>query len=375
MRIGLMSLWNAASGASIHAELVGREWVRAGHKLTVYSALRHPDARPTGQLDEPYVVRHFSVEAVKPVVRASYFDPNPLLEGDYEVFVAENVERLPTRKLLTLFPRIKVRAATVMVVHEGGPPQDPYFYRFDWDAVVCFDERYRRFLTKHFPEERVHIIPYPCHPFRPGNREEARRRLSLPLEGKIVLSYGFRPSEAVPILPTLAELAQRFRLHYLIVVNPAAYSSQLLQALTRYPFVEVRVEALSLPRLYDYLYASDALLIHREYVPPCPAILSSTVCLALGAGTPIIHRDSRFVELHEEEVLKYRNREELKGQLTRVLEGRFDLEPVLAYLRERSADVVAARFIRLFESLLDARGELVWSGLPKRSKGWVAAVT
>jgi len=30
MKIGMMCLWNAANGPSIHAELVGRAWVELG---------------------------------------------------------------------------------------------------------------------------------------------------------------------------------------------------------------------------------------------------------------------------------------------------------------------------------------------------------
>lgn len=39
MKIGMMAAWNQTSGVSIHAEFVGREWVRAGHKLRVFSFL------------------------------------------------------------------------------------------------------------------------------------------------------------------------------------------------------------------------------------------------------------------------------------------------------------------------------------------------
>ena len=52
MKIGMMCLWNAANGPSIHAELVGRAWVKSGHQLKVFSAKKHPDARSTRQRDE-----------------------------------------------------------------------------------------------------------------------------------------------------------------------------------------------------------------------------------------------------------------------------------------------------------------------------------
>jgi len=55
MKIGMMCLWNAANGPSIHAELLGRAWVKLGHQLKVFSARKHPDARPTFQEDEDLV--------------------------------------------------------------------------------------------------------------------------------------------------------------------------------------------------------------------------------------------------------------------------------------------------------------------------------
>lgn len=130
----MMCLWNAANGPSIHAELIGKAWIDLGCQLVVFSAKKHPDARPTLQEDEDYVTRLFEVDEVKPFTRASHFDSSPLLNESYDIFVAQNVERLPAEKLLELFSKIKEKAATVMVVHEGKSPDDPLYYKFDWDA-------------------------------------------------------------------------------------------------------------------------------------------------------------------------------------------------------------------------------------------------
>ena len=136
MKIGMITLWNAANGPSIHAELVGRSWVKLGHQLKVFSSIKHPDARPTSHKDEDFIVRSFSVDNITPFTRASSFDPSPLLNEEYDVFIAQNVERLPAKKLLKVFPRIKKKAITVVVIHEGKAPEDPFFYKFDWDAIV-----------------------------------------------------------------------------------------------------------------------------------------------------------------------------------------------------------------------------------------------
>jgi len=355
MKIGMMSLWNAANGPSIHAELLGRAWVKGGHRLRVFSAKKHPDARATLQKDEDFVIRHFSVDKVIPVTRASYFDPSPLLEEDYEVFVAQNVERLPAEKLLEVFPKIKEKALTVQVVHEGKAPEDPLYYKFDWDAIVCFDQRYQEYLVRYFPAEIIHIIPYPCHPLKLGNKREAREKLGFPLDEKIVFSFGFRPKEIASVLPALEDVAKEYPLRYAIIANPESDVDALRGAIKGYDFVDLQVRPLPLDELFTYLHASDVLLIHRESSQKYKAVVSSTVCQTLGSGCPILFHESNYVELHGEEIVKYRDFEDMKRKLVDLFQGRFDLSKVKAFLEERKAERIAERFLQLFEELIRTR--------------------
>ena len=353
MRIGMITLWNAANGPSIHAELIGRSWTAMGYPLTVFAPIRHPDARPTLQKDEPYVIRHYTVDSVHPYTRASWFDPKPLLKTDYQVFVAQNVERLPSEQLLKLFPKIREKAVTVMVVHEGGPPEDPLYYQFQWDAIVCFDHRYVEFIAKYFPKDIIHIIPYPCHPMKLGDRIAARRALNLPLERPIIFSYGFRQDDVIPVLPELEEVAKETNLLYLVVANPGGEVEKLRKLVSQYDFVELRVKPLPLHELYTYLHASNALLINRAPNIKYRAVLSSSIHLTLGSGCPILVRDSNYVELNNGEVIKYKDYKELKEKLIKVINVGFDLEPVVKYVEERRADKIAEKFIKLFEKLLE----------------------
>ena len=260
MKIGMMCLWNAANGPSIHAELLGRAWVKLGHQLKIFSARKHPDARPTFQEDEDFVIRHFGIDEVIPFTRATSFDPSPLLNEEYEIFVAQNVERLPAEKLLEVF-RIKKKAVTVQVVHEGKAPEDSLYYKFGWDAIVCFDQRYKDYLVKSFPAERIHIISYPYHPLKLGNKKEARRKLRLSQDKKIVFSFGFRSKDVISVLPYLNELNQEYPLRYVVIANPESELDELYQAKKKYNFIDLKIKALPLDELYDYLYASDVLLI------------------------------------------------------------------------------------------------------------------
>lgn len=352
MKIGMMCLWNAANGPSIHAELIGRAWVKLGHQLKIFSAKKHPDARPTFQKDEDFVIRHFSVDQVIPFTRASYFDPSPLLNEEYKVFVAQNVERLPAKKLLEVFPIIKKKAITVQVVHEGKAPDDLLYYQFDWDAIVCFDHRYKDYLVKSFPTKKIHMISYPYHPLELGNKTEARKKLKLPLNEKIIFSFGFRSKEIVAVLSTLNDLAQEYPLRYLVISNPESELDELHKAKKKYNFIDLRVRALPIDEFYDYLHASDVLLIHRESSQKYPAILSSSVCQLLGSGCPILFHQSNYVELQGNEIIKYYDFEDMKTKLRGIFQGKFNLNIIKSFLKKYEAERVAEKFIKLFKKLI-----------------------
>ncbi|MQY54442.1 MAG: hypothetical protein GH149_04015 [Methanosarcinales archaeon] len=263
------------------------------------------------------------------------------------------MERLPTKELLDVFPKIREKAITVQVVHEGFPPKDPLFYKFNWDAIVCFDQRYRDFLVRFFPKEIIHIIPYPCHPLKPGDKKEARRKLGLPLDDKIVFSFGFS-TDIMPVLPTLEDVDKKYNLRYLIIVNPGGKVDALHEVEQRYNFVDLKIKAVSINELYTYLHASDVLLIHKES-PRYKAVISSTVCQTLGSGCPILFHDSNYVELHGNEIVKYRDIDDMKLKLADLFDGKFDVEKTKSYLRENNASRVADRFIQLFEKVREER--------------------
>ena len=352
MKIGMMCLWNAANGPSIHAELVGRAWVELGHQLRIFSAKEHPDARPTSQRDEDFVSRHFSVNEVVPVTRAGWFDSSPLLNEEYDVFVAQNVERLPAEKLLEVFPKIKERSVTVQVVHEGKAPEDMLYYKFDWDAIVCFDQRYKDYLVKSFPAEKIHMIPYPCHPLELGDKGKARKKLGFRPDEKLVFSFGFRPADIVSVLPALQDVARRYPLRYVIIANPESDSGELREAKKHYDFLDFQVKPLPLHELYTYLHASDALLIHRESSQKYKAVISSSVCQVLGAGCPILFHESNYVELHGDEIIKYHDFEDMKAKLIYLFNNKFELNKIRAFLDEHKSERIAEKFLQLFGELI-----------------------
>ena len=85
MKIGMMSAWNETSGVSTHAELVGEQWIKAGHKLCAFSFLEGDfHGRCLIGTDQEYVIRCFGTPK-----KTNYLNPIPLLREDYEFFVAQ----------------------------------------------------------------------------------------------------------------------------------------------------------------------------------------------------------------------------------------------------------------------------------------------
>ena len=346
-----MSLWNAASGPSIHAELIGREWVKMGHTLRVFAPIEHPDSRPVDQKDEDFVIRHYIVKKVKPYTREEFFDPVPVLDYEMDIFMAENLERLPLLGLKEIFPKIKQKAKTVLMIHEGDPPKDPMFYSFDFDAIVCMDERYKKWLKKYFPENKIHIIPHPAHPWKTGNKIEKRKKLNLPLNKKIILTYGWRHEYIEPILEPLKKLSEKYPLMFLIIASPAKDVFPLLRLKDIYNFVEIRIDAPGIDKLYDYLHACDILLFYRKNLP-YSSVISSSVYLTLGSGIPVVFSDINMVEKNGKEVLKYKTPEEMLNIIEKIFVEGYDVQYAKSFVEKYSSEKIASKFIDLFKKLI-----------------------
>ncbi len=350
MKIGLMTIWNAACGMSVHAELVGREWVKKGHELRVFAPIEHPDARPVDQPDEEYVVRHYIVKKVKPYTREEFFDPTPVLDYDMDVFMVENLERMPLLGLKEIFPRIKKRAKTVQMVHEGDPSKDPMFYSFDFDAIVCMDERYKRWLSKYFPQEKIHIIPHPAHPWKEGDKKEKREKLGLPTDKRIIITYGWRHEYIEPVIMPLKELSKEYSLIFLILASAVKDFTPLMKLKYEFEFVEIRIESPGIERLYDYLHAADVLLFYRKNLP-YSSVISSSVYLTLGSGCPVLFSDINMVEKNKEEVIKYKTPEEMIEKIKSIFDKGYNPSYAKKFVEQHRADVIAEKFIQVFENM------------------------
>lgn len=346
----MMSAWNTDSGVSVHAELVGREWIKMGHPLQIFTFFKH-DFHGTTMVgkDEEYVVRCFTTSHhPHPAL-----DPRPILSADYEVFVVQDLGMLPMDELAKIFHHIKRRVPTVSIIHDNQPSSNPSFYQFDWDRIVCFDQRYEAFLRKVHPADKIQIIPFPCHPIRKGDQQEARRKLGLPLERKILLIFGQRIKEHLPLLPVIRDLNSEISPLLLIVSQKDLDELQAVDGIE----MEVRKESPTLESLYDYLHASDVLILHRN---PCEgAVVSSAAFQCLGSGCPILASDSPFFETLKEVVVTYSNLHEFKELLVELLSKgkRYQVyqNAMEEFVERNSAEVIAKQYIDLFQSLREER--------------------
>ena len=225
----------------------------------------------------------------------------------------------------------------------------PSFFQFEWDAIICFDERYKDFLRQVYPEGKIHIIPFPCHRWLEGDKEEARKKLALPLDKKIVFAFGqkWRHMTDEETVATLKELSHEYPLKLVIISGAQrVFGFEGLDC-------EIRKEVLEVPKLYDYLHAADVMIFGKHSIPNA-AVLSSTVHLCLGSGCPILARDSNFFDFIDEEVFRYKDMEDFEQSLRSIFQGSAEVEEkrraTKRYCEANSGEKVAQRFIELFES-------------------------
>lgn len=350
MKIGMMGAWNTDSGASIHAELIGRGWVELGHKLTVFTFLKESfhGTAITGE-DEDYVVRCFSTSRATPQI----LDPVPFLTSDYQLFVAQDIGMIPKDLLGKIFYRIKKKAKTINVIHDGKLSSDPSFYQFEWDAIVCFDERYAKFLRKAYPEDKIFIIPYPCFPWKPGNKEESRRRLNLPKDKKIVFLFGQASKLGADTFPTLKSLTKEYPLKVLVVTASPFSLERWRKIAQENPFVELREKVLDMGELYTYLYASDLFLYNKPSLPT--VAVSSTAYQVLGSGCPMVALHSNFVEEFGKAIMTYEDGKGMIANIKSVFEEderyRELIKEQKKYVDENSGIRIAKKFMELLKKI------------------------
>ena len=358
-KIALFSKWNAADGTSILAELIGRELVNK-YDLTVFAPIN--DVKPVqGMKDENYVIRCCSIQGSS--LGQRYFDPKPFLETEYDILIIQRIEWIPIEELMKIYPKIKEKAKVIYVIHEVKLPENPIFWKFEWDAVVCFDERYKQMWKKVYPEEKIHIISYPCNPLREGDKNKSRQELNLPLDTKIVFMYGWYPNTHIfPLLPYLAELRKQYDFVLLLVIAREYLDKELLKEIERHDFIEWRDELPPATKINKYFYASDAYIFYKpkSEFKPGEIMVSSSILSYLGTLTPILAIECPHIQPLGRAVMKFSDMDELIDRLISVIEEKPTVNETLKlaeeYASRNSKEKIAQEYMKLIERLIATSG-------------------
>lgn len=351
MKIAIMGGWNTDSGASYHSEMIGRAFIEQGHQLKVFTFYEDSfhGTSITGE-NEDYVTRCITTSNAKP----PRLNPVPFLTEEYDYFIVEDLGMLPKDLLGKIFHRIRKKAKTINVVHDGVLAEDPSFYQFDWDAIVSFDSRYMNFLKKAYDKDKIHMIPYPAHNMQTGDKKAAREKLGLPQDKKIVFTFGPASQMAASLIPAISSLKNDYPLHILGLTNHGR-ALKLLETFKQSGIadIEIRVDAPDINKLYEYLQAVDVLVVNKPNVGR--VVLSSTIFQCLGSGCPIVALASDFTVMFGDAIISFTSTEELVSGIKSVFDKDKRYEVMNKgrgkFIKENSATAVAGKFIELFKKL------------------------
>ena len=352
MKIAIMGGWNTDSGGSFHSESIGRQFIKSGHQLKVFTFYNYAfhGTQITG-INEDYVIpsyTHFQFNPLK-------LDPRPFITNDYKYFIAEDVGMFPLDLLGKIFyTHIKKKAKAVSVFHDNNLSENPSYYQLDWDAIVCFDERYRDILLQAHPKKKIHMIPYPCVPWQPGNKDEARDLLSLPTDKKIIFTFGLNSFRVFDQIKNIKPLCKEYPITLLCLTKDMK-TIKMYKELQKILSCDViiREEAPSTNRLYKYLHASDVLLYYRKQVSFI--VVASTILQCLGAGCPILGNSSRYTEMFNNEIMKYDSKKEMLENIRNIFDQTAAYKKMLIsaekYSKTHSDKKIAEKFIQLYKKI------------------------
>jgi len=349
MKISILSAWNSDSGSGMHAELLGREWIKMGHKVSVFSFIKSDfHGKNFLREDELYVTRCFGTP------RTNFFDPRPIVKTDMDILVVEDLGMLPKDKLAKIFPLLREKAKTINIIHDNKLSPDSSFYQFRWNKVIVFDERYKKIFENIYKKKRVEIIPYPCSSWRGGDRDGARKKLNLPKDKKIIFIFGWWTATFVPYFSIFKKVNQNYPLYILVISKDKAVKKDYLKLGEKGIKIDFREKFILPEDLYDYLHAADVLVFGHKKTKGI--VVCSTALMCIGAGTPIVAPDSNFFETFNKEVFKYKNEKELKDDIIEAFKRGKRCKEILTaakiFVEKNNPRIIAKKYISLFKSLL-----------------------
>ncbi|HIP42881.1 MAG TPA: glycosyltransferase family 1 protein [Aquifex aeolicus] len=351
MNIGILSRWNATCGVSLHAEMIGREFLRHGHKITVFAPYLESANRwwhhKLIRQDEDFVVRCY--EEISPEGEDGKLNTAKVLEYDIEILIVESYEKIPYASVEKLVKVLKDKGVpSIAIIHEGLYEEIRYSDMNIFEKVIVFDNRFiEEVLQRRVSIDKIEIIPYPCYPVNAGKREFAE-------DGVIrFFSFGRQPKEEYcPYVEGLKVLRKHFpKIQYRVIraMDPLRINEG---------WVSQEERILDYEDIVDELHKADIHLLPKGNTKR--VVVSSTLYQILGTLTITVVPDNRFFEKipHGEEapVIFYKDVEEFVNKLREVIrdeELRIKIkENARAFVEKNDVRVITEKFERLINSIL-----------------------
>ncbi len=344
-RVALISRWNATCGISLHAEMIGREFIKRGYPLKVFA----PTLESAGKWwhhikireeDEEYVERVY--EEIDPEGKGGSFKREAVLDFKPDLIILESYQSLPHKDIEELIKEVGVPAFAVL--HEGD------FLRYSdlsiFERIAVFDGRFtEELIGDRYPREKVVEIPYPCYPLREQNRRFAE-------DGIIrFVTFGRQPAfELEPFVKALRELRKVYEnIRYKIVRG-----DKLIDVSEEW--IEQELKVLDLEDIDLLLKSSDIHLLPKG--PTNNVVVSSTLYQIMGTLCITVVPNTRHFEMHKEDntVVIYEGVEDLIKKLREIIENeelrRTIKESMRRYVEENSVERIVDRFEELIDSVL-----------------------
>lgn len=339
MEIGILSRWNATCGVSMHAELISKEFIKKGHQVKIFAPYKESANRwwhhKIVREDEDFVIRcYYELDPID--MKGGGIDMERVLEEDFDILIVESYNSIPYKDVEILTKELRKDGKLVtLVVHEGAREDMGYSSLDIFDITFVFDERYVKMLSGYGGD--VRIIPYPCHPPSPGEREFSKDDL-------VFFSFGRQPSkEYEDFIKALDNLENKYDFVYRIV------RSDGLLPVDRDWIVQHQVRLKDNDEVYDCLHSSDIHLLPKGNTSK--VVVSSTLCQCLGSLIPTIVPNTRHFEMLPEEkpVVIYKDVKDLERKISLVIEDeeyRKKLREYAAkYVEENSSSKIAEKFL------------------------------
>ncbi len=350
-KITLISSWNALDGVATHAELIVRGWLKLGYQIKVLLHWNHLDEKIIyyNNKDQSFVKRVFSfLRHGNRYVNEEIFDQQQFqinlndLQGDF--FVVEKPSSIPLKKLLPLFSKIKQKAKTIAIFHEGTLPSNPYFYSFSWDKIIVFDRRFKQLFSQKFPSQMIKIVPFPV--FNPPiiKRKKPKKSPNKPLQ---ILTFE-RNNQYEKIKLVLNILRkEKINFHYTCIVpNIESYENLSSLAQTEKDFtLKINRNHFMDKNFIDKINHFDVMIF---LYPPSPErlVVSSFAYVLIGFQIPLIVPDNEYFYHFKNEVLKYKKIEEIPFLIKNLEKNQSKLlSATVKFLENHQEEKIASRIL------------------------------